>query len=48
MHDKLIGRRCWNTPDLRQQVDQGATGIATVENRLSSVNWNMVTLPADQ
>ncbi|MBC3257369.1 integrase domain-containing protein [Pseudomonas paralactis] len=33
---------------LRQQVDQGAIGIATAQNRLSSVNRTMVALRGDQ
>ncbi|WP_448125666.1 integrase domain-containing protein [Pseudomonas veronii] len=33
---------------LRQQVDQGAIGIVTAQNRLSSVNRTMVALRGDQ
>ena len=33
---------------LRQQVEQGAIGIATAQNRLSSVNRNMAALRGDQ
>lgn len=33
---------------LRQQVDQGAIGIATAQNRLSSVNRTMAALRGDQ
>jgi len=33
---------------LRQQVEQGAIGIATAQNRLSSVNRTMVALRGDQ
>jgi hypothetical protein len=33
---------------LRQQVEQGAIGIATAQNRLSSVNRTMAALRGDQ
>lgn len=33
---------------LRQQVEQGAIGIATAQNRLSSVNRTMGALRGDQ
>lgn len=49
MRDKLIGRPCWTTPDICvSKLNKCDIGIATAQNRLSSVNRTMTALRGDQ